>query len=112
MGVYTPLLITNSDKLIILGLLGAVLRSIVCVRQVDVKSLIAYSSIAHIGVMLRAISRIRGLGILGGVLIIVSHGFSSSFLFCLAFINYNIYGSRSALLASGLLKVYPIIRLM
>ena len=112
MGVYSELFVVNRDTLMIVGLLGAVLRSVVCVRQVDVKSLIAYSSIAHIGVILRAISSIRRLGLQGGYLMMISHGFSSSFLFYLAFVNYNIYGSRSAVLSSGLLKVYPIIRFL
>lgn len=104
-GVYKRLFINNRDRLLIVGLLGAAYRRIICVRQVDIKSLIAYSSIAHIGVILGALSSIRGLGVQGAFLMLISHGLRSSFLFYLAYVNYNIYNSRSLTLISGLLKV-------
>lgn len=43
-----------------LGILGGVIISLICLRQVDMKSLIAYSSVAHMGLVL------RGLVVIGG----------------------------------------------
>lgn len=46
-------------SIIIISLLGGVIVSLVCIRQRDIKSLIAYSSVAHIGLVLRGILTIN-----------------------------------------------------
>ncbi|KAG7172185.1 NADH-ubiquinone oxidoreductase chain 5-like 4, partial [Homarus americanus] len=72
-------------------ILGGVIVRFICLRQVDIKSLIAYSSVAHIGLVL------RGLVVFGAVVIMVGHGLCSSGLFCLANIVYERLGSRRLL---------------
>lgn len=90
-----------------LGILGGVIISLICLRQVDMKSLIAYSSVAHMGLVLRGLVVIGGWGLNGAVVVMVGHGLCSSGLFCLANIVYERLGRRSLIIRKGLLNVMP-----
>nr|YP_008815699.1 NADH dehydrogenase subunit 4 [Engaeus lengana]AGZ13068.1 NADH dehydrogenase subunit 4 [Engaeus lengana] len=90
-----------------LGVLGGVVVSLMCLRQVDVKSLIAYSSVAHMGMVLSGISLMSHWGLSGAVVVMVGHGLCSSGLFCLANIMYERLGSRSLMVGKGLLNFMP-----
>lgn len=96
---------------IVISIVGGLLVSIICLRQIDIKALIAYSSVAHIGLVLRGIITLRYWGICGGLLIIVAHGLCSSGLFCLANISYERLLSRRLYLNKGLINLIPVIRL-
>lgn len=90
-----------------LGILGRVIISFVCLRQVDIKSLIAYSSVVHIGLVLCGLIIIRSWGLNGAMVVIVGHGLCSSGLFCLANIVYERLNSRSLFINKGLLRFIP-----
>ena len=90
-----------------LGLVGGIYVSLICLRQVDMKSLIAYSSVAHMGLVLCGLINFRWWGLRGGVIVIVGHGLCSSGLFCLANITYERVGSRRLLVGKGLLGYIP-----
>lgn len=90
-----------------LGLVGGVLVSLICLRQRDVKSLIAYSSVAHMGLVLCGLIVLNWWGLSGAVSVIVGHGLCSSGLFCLANMCYERLGSRSLLVNKGLLNFIP-----
>lgn len=92
-------------------LVGGVLVSLICLRQTDLKALIAYSSVAHIGIVLRGLITITYIGICGSYTLIIAHGLCSSGLFCLANITYERLGSRSLLINKGLLNFIPSITL-
>ena len=94
-----------------LRILGGFFVRIICLRQVDMKSLIAYSSVAHIRLVLAGLLTFRWWGINGAVVIIVGHGLCSSGLFCLANIIYERIGRRSLLINKGLLNFIPRIAL-
>ena len=94
-----------------LSLIGALYTSFICTRQTDLKSLIAYSSVAHIGVILAALSSFQIFGWNGAIIILYGHGLGSSLLFCLAAFSYEKSASRSLILTKGLLKISPIIAL-
>lgn len=97
--------------LIRVSLVGGVLVRLVCLRQVDLKSLIAYSSVAHIGIVLGGLMTLNYWGISGAYTLIIGHGLCSSGLFCLANISYERTGSRSLLINKGLLNFIPRIAL-
>ncbi len=78
-----------------------------CYRQNDIKSLIAYSSVGHIGVMLAGIIIFLPWGLKGSIIIIVAHGLCSSALFCLARYTYEKSLSRSLPLIKGILAIAP-----
>lgn len=90
-----------------LSLIGGILTRLICLRQPDLKALIAYSSIGHIGILIcGAITRTK-LGIYGALIMIIAHGFRSSALFCLANISYETYHTRRIILIKGYLSLVP-----
>nr|YP_009864999.1 NADH dehydrogenase subunit 4 [Carpilius maculatus]QKE42637.1 NADH dehydrogenase subunit 4 [Carpilius maculatus] len=90
-----------------LGLIGGVFISLTCLRQVDMKSLIAYSSVAHMGLVMCGFMNFGWWGLSGGVIVMIGHGLCSSGLFCLANIVYERISSRSLLVGKGLLSFMP-----
>lgn len=92
-------------------LVGGVLISLVCLRQTDLKALIAYSSVAHIGIVLGGLLTLSYWGVRGAYTLIIAHGLCSSGLFCLANITYERTGSRSLLINKGIINFIPRIAL-
>lgn len=90
-----------------ISLLGGILLRLNCLRQIDLKSLIAYSSVVHIGIVLGAIFTFFNWGILNSYLIMIAHGLCSSGLFCLANIVYERLGRRRLIVNKGLLAFIP-----
>nr|YP_009159609.1 NADH dehydrogenase subunit 4 [Metanephrops thomsoni]AKQ49243.1 NADH dehydrogenase subunit 4 [Metanephrops thomsoni] len=89
------------------SILGGVAFSFMCLRQVDIKSLIAYSSVAHMGMVMSGLVVSGWWGQNGAVVIMVGHGLCSSGLFCLANMVYERLGTRSLLVNKGLLNFMP-----
>lgn len=96
---------------IILRIFGGILISLNCLRQLDLKILIAYSSVAHMGIVLGGLFTLTYWGIRGRFLIIIAHGLCSSGLFCLANISYERLISRRLLINKGLINFIPSIAL-
>nr|YP_010631642.1 NADH dehydrogenase subunit 4 [Propomacrus davidi]WBP61420.1 NADH dehydrogenase subunit 4 [Propomacrus davidi] len=92
---------------VVVSLVGGVLVSLICLRQVDIKSLIAYSSVAHMGLVLGGIMTMNYWGLCGALTMMVAHGLCSSGLFCLANISYERLMSRSLYLNKGLMNLMP-----
>ena len=77
-----------------LGIIGMIYTSLACIRQVDVKRVVAYSSVAHMNVGMMGLFSGEMEGIMGGVVMMLSHGIVSSTLFGLVGMLYRRYGSR------------------
>lgn len=90
-----------------LALIGGVVTRIICLRQTDIKSLIAYSSIGHIRLLIAGTFSNSSFGVNGALLIIIAHGLISSALFCLGNITYEITHTRRIPLTKGLLLSSP-----
>nr|ATN41237.1 NADH dehydrogenase subunit 4 [Endopterygota sp. 24 LC-2017] len=90
-----------------ISLVGGVLVSFICLRQTDLKALIAYSSVAHMGIVLSGLMTMTYWGLCGSYTLMIAHGLCSSGLFCLANISYERLGSRSLLINKGLLNFMP-----
>nr|YP_010362171.1 NADH dehydrogenase subunit 4 [Trifida elongata]UNS15664.1 NADH dehydrogenase subunit 4 [Trifida elongata] len=90
-----------------LSLVGAILVSIICFLQGDIKCMIAYSSVAHMGLCIIGLMTMNKWGLLGSYLMMISHGLCSSGLFCLANISYCRFLSRSFFFNKGLLNYMP-----
>nr|YP_009123036.1 NADH dehydrogenase subunit 4 [Austropotamobius pallipes]AJK90920.1 NADH dehydrogenase subunit 4 [Austropotamobius pallipes] len=90
-----------------ISVLGGVFTSVLCLRQVDMKSLIAYSSVAHMSLVLSGLIVFSWWGMNGAVIIMLGHGLCSSGLFCLSNIVYERLGSRSLVVNKGLLNFMP-----
>nr|YP_010985480.1 NADH dehydrogenase subunit 4 [Unedogemmula leucotropis]WOK81724.1 NADH dehydrogenase subunit 4 [Unedogemmula leucotropis] len=100
----------SSQMIIILfslAIWGGVLTSIICFRQIDLKSLIAYSSIGHMSLMLAGVFSNSSWGWSGALVLMLSHGFCSSALFALANYTYEKTHTRSLFLSKGMLMLIP-----
>lgn len=107
-----PILRLNFISLIFrISLFGGLTTRLICFRQVDIKSLIAYSSIRHISLLLCRIICISNLGFIGSMLIIIGHAFRSSAIFFLASINYDLFNSRNLILLKSRITYFPAINL-
>jgi len=106
-----PKLYIPSNFLIIISLYGAVITRLICLRQPDIKSLIAYSSVGHIGIMLAGIISNSSWGIIAALIIIVAHGLCSSALFIIANLSYSMTHTRRIYLTKGIIAVAPTISL-
>nr|YP_001315152.1 NADH dehydrogenase subunit 4 [Perionyx excavatus]ABQ01589.1 NADH dehydrogenase subunit 4 [Perionyx excavatus] len=90
-----------------IALTGAVVTSMICMRQPDLKSLIAYSSVGHMGLMIAGMSSNTNWGMQASLAMMVAHGLSSSALFVMANMNYEITSTRSLYLTKGLMVIMP-----
>nr|YP_010585921.1 NADH dehydrogenase subunit 4 [Lepidostoma longipilosum]UZZ43644.1 NADH dehydrogenase subunit 4 [Lepidostoma longipilosum] len=93
--------------LISVSLLGALYVSLMCFFQIDLKSLIAYSSVVHMGMMLGGLLTLTNWGFSGGLIMMIGHGLCSSGLFCLVNLNYERLNSRNLFINKGLLNLMP-----
>nr|YP_010227873.1 NADH dehydrogenase subunit 4 [Propsilocerus taihuensis]UDE16199.1 NADH dehydrogenase subunit 4 [Propsilocerus taihuensis] len=89
------------------SLIGGTLVSLVCLRQTDLKALIAYSSVTHMGIVLGGLMTYSFWGLSGAYTLMIAHGLCSSGLFCLANMSYERSSSRSLLINKGLLNFMP-----
>nr|WNH23073.1 NADH dehydrogenase subunit 4 [Otophidium dormitator] len=90
------------------ALWGVVMASSMCLRQTDLKSLIAYSSVSHMGLVAAAILIQTKWGLMGALILMIAHGLTSSALFCLANTNYERTHSRTIKLTRGLHVLLPL----
>nr|YP_010415029.1 NADH dehydrogenase subunit 4 [Araniella displicata]URW97648.1 NADH dehydrogenase subunit 4 [Araniella displicata] len=90
-----------------ISLMGAAITSMNCIRQKDLKSLIAYSSVAHMGLALASIMTLSYLGVYGSILMMVAHGLSSSALFLMVNMIYSKHHTRNIISFKGLWNSFP-----
>nr|YP_010238777.1 NADH dehydrogenase subunit 4 [Telenomus remus]QTE20727.1 NADH dehydrogenase subunit 4 [Telenomus remus]QUJ09549.1 NADH dehydrogenase subunit 4 [Telenomus remus] len=88
-------------------MIGSINISILCIRQIDLKMLIAYSSVVHMGFLFVGIYSFLNIGMMGGIVMMISHGLCSSGLFCLLNFSYKRTGSRNLLINKGLIQFFP-----
>nr|YP_010127204.1 NADH dehydrogenase subunit 4 [Brevicoryne brassicae]QPO84588.1 NADH dehydrogenase subunit 4 [Brevicoryne brassicae] len=93
--------------LISLCLMGMFILSLVCFFQSDLKILIAYSSVVHMGLVIIGFLTLNNWGYFGSLILMFGHGLCSSGLFCLSNICYLRFKSRSMFLNKGLINIYP-----
>nr|UEN66681.1 NADH dehydrogenase subunit 4 [Isurus oxyrinchus] len=103
-----PLTKEMAYPFLILAIWGIIMTSSICLRQTDLKSLIAYSSVSHMGLVAGAILIQTPWSFAGAITLMIAHGLISSALFCLANTNYERIHSRTMLLARGLQVILPL----
>nr|QOU09985.1 NADH dehydrogenase subunit 4 [Hybomys sp. n. VVB-2020] len=93
---------------ILLSLWGMIMTSSICLRQTDLKSLIAYSSVSHMALVIASIMIQTPWSFMGATMLMIAHGLTSSLLFCLANTNYERIHSRTMIMARGLQMIFPL----
>ncbi len=100
-----------SDLVIILSIIAIIYTSFVAFAQNDMKKMIAYSSVAHMGYVTAGIFSLTEEGIKGGIFQMVSHGIVSSALFLSIGVLYEQTKSRSIESYSFIVKSMPLFSL-
>nr|BBI37654.1 NADH dehydrogenase subunit 4 [Trimma preclarum] len=103
-----PLTKTLCYPFIILALWGLLMTGSICLRPTYLKSLIAYSSVGHMGLVVAGILTQTPWGHTGALMLMIAHALTSSALFCLANTNYERTHTRTMLLARGLQMALPL----
>nr|QVV23837.1 NADH dehydrogenase subunit 4 [Hyalomma aegyptium] len=91
----------------LISIWGAVIISIVCFFQIDIKSLIAFSSVSHMGIALSGYLTFSLYGSYGMLLMMIGHGLCSSALFCLSNLIYERFFTRNMFLVKGMMLIFP-----
>ncbi|MFZ5828791.1 MAG: complex I subunit 4 family protein [Planctomycetota bacterium] len=92
-----------------LAVAGIVYGALVALAQTDIKRLIAYSSVSHLGFCMLGIFGLTALGLEGGVLQMVNHGLSTGGLFALVGMIYERYHTRKMADLGGIARRTPIL---
>nr|AHB23646.1 NADH dehydrogenase subunit 4 [Ceratobaeus sp. MM-2013] len=100
--VFSKLMNTYKLIMIIYILIGSVIISVLCMRQIDLKMLIAYSSVVHMGFMVGGLLSNYELTLKSNLSMMMAHGVCSSALFCLLNFNYKRVGSRMLMMNKSL----------
>jgi len=82
-------------------LTGAATIGLACLQNQDIKVSIAYSSVAHIGLVIARTCSGTAAGVSAAIMVILSHGISSSIMFFQRHIVYIRSGRRNTLLITG-----------
>jgi NADH-quinone oxidoreductase subunit M len=98
---FTPLIFA-------LSVIAIVYTSLVALMQTDMKKLIAYSSVAHMGIVTIGIFTTNALGITGGIIQMLSHGIVSAALFMIVGVVYHRLHTREIARYGGLAENMPV----
>jgi NADH-quinone oxidoreductase subunit M len=109
MGLFPESSAQSAATLAGVAVLGGIIYGALCAwKQDDVKRLIAYSSVAHLGYVMLGLFAATPSSIEGGVLQMVNHGISTGALFLLFGVIYDRRHTRQADDFGGLAKVMPV----
>lgn len=107
-----PLLPVASQEMIgfvaLLAIIGILYGALVAMAQHDMKRLIAYSSVSHMGFLMLGIFALNTEGVTGGILQMINHGITTGALFLLVGIAYERCHTREIAAFKGLSTVTPI----
>ena len=102
---FTPLIAT-------LSVIGIIYASLVAMVQQDVKKLVAYSSVAHLGFVMLGVYALNQQGVTGGMLQMLNHGVSTGALFLIVGFIYERRHTRQISDFGGLAKQMPVFATM
>src|SRR5438128_7555383 len=89
LGLFPEQSRTNASWIMVLALIGIIYGALVAMVQPNLKKLIAYSSISHLGFVVLGIFSFTPLGLSGAMFVMLAHGISTGALFMLAGILYE-----------------------
>jgi NADH-ubiquinone oxidoreductase chain 4 len=111
--LFNPYIFLDSVNIFIsIRIIGGVLVRILCLRLTDLKIIIAYSSVRHMGCVLIPIFISNTISSFRGIILILAHGVRSSAIFLISYYLYQINYSRRLLLTKGFLTGSRLISLI
>jgi NADH-quinone oxidoreductase subunit M len=103
-------LITTGGMIGFLGglcIIGVIYGALVAWVQQDIKKLVAYSSVSHLGFCVLGLLALNDIGLQGSVLYMINHGLSTGAMFLVIGMIYDRYHTRDINQLSGLAKIMP-----
>nr|YP_010317615.1 NADH dehydrogenase subunit 4 [Catostylus townsendi]UNB15559.1 NADH dehydrogenase subunit 4 [Catostylus townsendi] len=97
-----------SPLVMLLGSIAVIYASLCTCRQVDAKKLVAYSSVAHMGLVTIAIFSKTSEGLIASIILMIAHGFVSSGLFIIVTNLYDRFHTRTIRYYKGLVYTMPV----
>ena len=96
------------DFVAILAVIGIIYGALLALAQNDIKKLVAYSSVSHMGFCLLGLFALNAVGITGGLLQMVNHGLSTGALFAIVGMLYERYHTRDIEAYGGMARRFPV----
>jgi NADH-quinone oxidoreductase subunit M len=96
------------QPMIILSLVGIIYGALVAMMQKDMKSLVAYSSVSHLGFVMLGVFAVTPVALQGGILQMINHGISTGALFLIVGIIYERRHTRMISEYGGLSHIMPV----
>ncbi len=106
--LFPEAVVWSRNLFLTLAVVGVLYGAVVATMQTDLKRLVAYSSIAHLGFIMLGVFALTSVSVTGGVLQMVSHGVSTGALFLLVGMIYERRHTRQISELRGLQSVAPI----
>ncbi len=100
--------IAYAPMIAVLAIIGILYAALICWVQDDVKKLIAYSSVSHLGFCVLGLVALNPIGLEGSVLYMINHGLSTGALFFLIGMMYERYHTRDMNVIGGLANKMPV----
>ncbi len=94
--------------LVVLAVIGVIYGALVAMVQSDIKKLVAYSSVSHMGIVMLGLFAMNSMGMSGAVYQMLGHGISTGALFLLVGMLYERRHTREISEYGGLAKVVPL----
>lgn len=107
--IFFKIVVQYGYLILSIRILGALITRIITLIQLDIKSLVAYSSVVHINLILGGMVTLNRLGVLGGYIIMISHGLCSSGIFYIVNMFYRRTGRRLLIINKGMINKIPMI---
>jgi NADH-quinone oxidoreductase subunit M len=108
LGMVPAACVEFAPVLAVLSIIGIIYAGLICWVQTDVKKLVAYSSVSHLGYCVLGLFALNSIGLTGSVLYMINHGLSTGALFLLIGMIYERYHTRSLKELGGLGARMPI----
>ena len=96
-----------ADFLIILGLISLLYAGFIAITRTDIKRLLSFISMSHIGLMIAAVASMKHIALEGVVIYMVAHGINTGLMFVLAGFLEDKYGTRDVREFGGLARILP-----
>ncbi len=91
-----------------LSLIGIIYGALLALAQDDIKKLVAYSSVSHMGFCMLGLFAFNTTGMAGGVLQMINHGLSTGALFAIVGLLYERYHTRDIEAYGGMTRKFPV----
>ena len=108
LGLFPQASVQAAPVIAVLAVIGILYGAAVSYAQSDIKKLVAYSSVSHLGFVMLGLFALNAQGIQGGILQMINHGLSTGALFLLVGVIYEQTHTREFKVYGGLWKITPV----